>query len=67
MKYFFGNILALIVVACVLIWPLWAMTSLHWEAKTGLTVVALLFTAFFVERVASKWVNRIVKAIFPDK
>lgn len=67
MKYFFGNILALIVVSGVLIWPLWAKTSLHWGAKTGLTLVALLFAAFFVERVASKWVNRLVKSIFPDK
>lgn len=66
MKYFLGNTLALIVVAGVLIWPLWAKTSFHWGAKTALTVVALMFAAFFVERVASKWVNRLMKSIFPD-
>jgi len=67
MKYFFGNILALIVVAGVLIWPLWVMTSLHWGVKSGLTVVAILLAAFFVERIASKWVNKLMKSIFPDK
>ncbi len=67
MKYFLGNILALIVVAGVLIWPLWATTSFHLGAKTGLTFVALIFASFFVERVASKWVNSLVKSIFPDR
>lgn len=67
MKYFFGNILALIFFACVLIWPLWTQTSLHWGAKAGLSFVALLLAALFVERVASKLVNGLVKSIFPDK
>jgi len=67
MKYFLGNTFFLVLIAGALIWPLWAKTSLHWGAKTGLTVVSLFLAAFFVERVASRWVNRLVKLVFPDK
>jgi len=67
MKYFFGNTVILILVAGMLICPLWAMTSIHWGVKIALTIVAYLFAAFFVEKIASKWVNKIVGSIFPDK
>lgn len=67
MKYFFGNTVALIVVAGLLIWPLWSMTSLHWGVKSALSAVALLLAAFFVERIASKWVNKLMALIFSNK
>jgi len=67
MKYFVGNTLCLIAVAGFLIWLVWEKTALHWGSKTALTIFAFFFAAFFVERVASKWVNKLIQYIVPDK
>ncbi len=67
MKYFIGNIFALIVASGAIIWPLWLIESLHLIGKIALSLLAVVFVAFFVERLASKWVNKFVSWLIPDK
>jgi len=60
MKYQIGNLLALVFCVGILIWPIWSMLPLHWVFKVLLSFLALIIAAFFVERIASRWVNKLL-------
>ena len=65
MKYQIGNLLALVVCAAVLIWPVWSMLTLHWGIKILLSLLALIVAGFFVERIASRWINKLLEGKSP--
>jgi hypothetical protein len=67
MKYFVANLITLLIVAGFMILPIWAYLQVHWGIKAVLSIIALLVAAFFVERIASKWSNRIVGSLFREK
>lgn len=66
MKYFLGNVIAFLVFTGLLLWPIWALISLHWGFKLLLSIAVFAIAAYFVERVLSKRVNRIIAILFPD-
>jgi hypothetical protein len=66
MKYFIAHVIALLIATTALIIPMWACVHAHFILKLILGALALLSSGFFVERVASKWINKLVATIFPD-
>ena len=67
MKYFITHVIVLIMVTAALNFPIWEFVEAHLLIKIFLGGLALLISGFFVERVASKWINKLVASIFPDK
>jgi hypothetical protein len=66
MKYFIAHVIALIFVASALIIPMWNFFSIHFAIKIIVGFLLLLLSGFFVERIASRWINRLVATLFPD-
>jgi hypothetical protein len=66
MKYVLGNLGALAVTVGLLLWPIWSFVEAHWAVKTLLSLLAVVGSAFFVERLLSKWVNNLITKIFKD-
>lgn len=62
-RYLFANTLAILICWVSIVWPIWSLLSWHWSVKTGISLVGFLVAAFFVERIACKWVNGLIDTI----
>lgn len=63
-RYLFANTLVILICWICILWPVWSLLSWHWTAKAVVSMVGFLVAAFFVERIACKWVNGLIDAVW---
>jgi hypothetical protein len=67
MKFLVANLLTLLALASMGIWPLWTLLEVHWAAKVGLSLVVVIASGFIEERFLSRFVNKLVVWLLPDQ
>ena len=66
MKYLLGNLFAFAATSGLLLWPVWGLLEAHFAVKLAMSAIVVVGAAFFIERVLSKWINKLVAKYFPD-